>query len=275
MMIKRNLCFGLAAAFVLFLNTRALDAGTFNKKSRKSREQVSPAHHPTFGYHQTRWRRFPCLPPCDNCNACPAGTCKTGSCQDGNDRASICQPQHIRPFTAPSIGWSSPTQGSRYLAPSISPMTASPSPQTAHPVPHSSGEPNYSSVPAALPPVPPVSSQGAQSQTFLPTQPATSGTGAGRYRMAAQSTRPAAVYPQAVSRQITSTSPAGPSRTASKGRYRMIGAPAQPVPVHTQPMALPVPSNPSGMPGFGGTTPKSRRAISTPLLKLPPPQPQI
>ena len=27
-MINRNLCFGLAAAFVLFLNTRALDAGT-------------------------------------------------------------------------------------------------------------------------------------------------------------------------------------------------------------------------------------------------------
>ncbi len=27
-MINRNLCFGLAAAFVLFLNTHALDAGT-------------------------------------------------------------------------------------------------------------------------------------------------------------------------------------------------------------------------------------------------------
>lgn len=296
-MIKRNLCFGLAAAFVLFLNTRALDAGIFNKKSHKSREQVSPACHPTFGYHQTRWRRFPSLPPCDDCNTCPAGTCQTGSSQTGSCRndncpASVHQPQ---PVTASSAGWPSPTQGGRCLVPSTSSMRASPSPQTAHPVPYSSGEPPYSSMPAsppavspaapptlpapsaapaAAPPVPPVPSKGAQSQTFFPTQAATSAIGAERSRMTARPTRPAPVHPQAAARQMTSTSLGGPSRTPSNGRYRMIGAPAQHVPVHTRPMPSPGPSNPSGLSGFGDATLERQRWISTPLLRLPAPQPQ-
>ena len=42
---------------------------------REDRPQISPACHPTWGYHQTCWRRFPPLEPCvgwgDTCDVCP------------------------------------------------------------------------------------------------------------------------------------------------------------------------------------------------------------
>lgn len=42
---------------------------------RADRPQISPACHPTWGYYQTCWRRFPPLEPCvgwgDTCDVCP------------------------------------------------------------------------------------------------------------------------------------------------------------------------------------------------------------
>ena len=43
-MIKCNLCFGLATAFVLFLNTHALDAGTIKPVRLPGFGGVTPEH---------------------------------------------------------------------------------------------------------------------------------------------------------------------------------------------------------------------------------------
>ena len=61
----------VAASALLFASTSVADLCCNNNK----RPRISPACHPTWGYHQTCWRRFPCLEPCvgwgDMCDVCP------------------------------------------------------------------------------------------------------------------------------------------------------------------------------------------------------------
>jgi len=67
----------------LMISSPAAVSGLFGKSHKKEeqRAQVSPACHPTYGYHQTCWRRFPALPPCENCDTCPTATCHDGNCE--------------------------------------------------------------------------------------------------------------------------------------------------------------------------------------------------
>ena len=61
----------VATSALLFASTSVADLCCNNNK----RPRISPACHPTWGYHQTCWRRFPCLEPCvgwgDMCDVCP------------------------------------------------------------------------------------------------------------------------------------------------------------------------------------------------------------
>ena len=58
---------------------------------------VAPLFHPTWGYHQTCWRRFPPLPPCPPADAflMPYGGCETGV--PGAMPPGIVPPQPVVP----------------------------------------------------------------------------------------------------------------------------------------------------------------------------------
>lgn len=66
------------------------------------REQVNPACHPTFGYHQTCWRRFPPLPPCDICQQCQPGMTPTYS-HDGGSGQLTPLPLNYSSNSTPSM----------------------------------------------------------------------------------------------------------------------------------------------------------------------------
>ncbi len=75
--------FTTGALLLVFTVSAAGAAAGMFRKSQPERVQISPACHPTFGYHQTCWRRFPALPPCDHpaCDRCDS--CRTGSVDAG------------------------------------------------------------------------------------------------------------------------------------------------------------------------------------------------
>lgn len=92
--MKRVLQFAAAGSVSLMIGGSTI-AGLFHKCDKDERCQINPACHPTYGYHQTCWRRFPPLPPCNNCESCQTGQaaplCQDGSCQP----ATTLQPPAI------------------------------------------------------------------------------------------------------------------------------------------------------------------------------------
>lgn len=97
-MLKRIISFAATATVGLTISGNLMASGLCNK-----RQQTSPACHPSFGYHQTCWRRFPNLPPCDTCD--PYGTglsqsiCEDGTCQISPNYEP--HPMTMGPQTAP------------------------------------------------------------------------------------------------------------------------------------------------------------------------------
>lgn len=92
--MKRVLQFAAAGSVSLMIGGSTV-AGLFHKCEKDERCQINPACHPTYGYHQTCWRRFPPLPPCESCESCQTGLaaplCQDGNCQPG----TILQPPAI------------------------------------------------------------------------------------------------------------------------------------------------------------------------------------
>ncbi len=57
-----------AAGSVLLLSGNLVLAGDHLIEFEPDRPQISPGCQPNWGFHQTCWRRFPSLPPCNECN---------------------------------------------------------------------------------------------------------------------------------------------------------------------------------------------------------------
>ncbi len=286
-MFKQIIHLAAAGSVGLMMSGQAATAGIF-KKCDDERTQVSPACHPTFGYHQTCWRRFPPLPPCDsNCESCQDGTCMDGSCQ-----TPIYQPQPMIPMAQPGPAFTPDIHSGRYQSghssvpvpmpggpaimnsPGAFPMESSQpgfggnsassrygqTPATTgntNPTPLSpimptppGAQPNHSA-PPALPPVPSPANQ-QSSRLFLPSQPqAVSGTG--RYGM---STRRQATQP--VSRSVVAPMPQRPQTAARNSRYRSVGRSVQRMP-----------NMPAAPARIRATTTQLTQPVATPLLKLP------
>ncbi|MCA9063199.1 MAG: hypothetical protein KDA96_09070 [Planctomycetaceae bacterium] len=59
------------AVGAILLQSAGLSAGDFLIRHEERRPQISPACMPNWGFHQTCWRVFPPLPPCDSdCGVC-------------------------------------------------------------------------------------------------------------------------------------------------------------------------------------------------------------
>jgi|GEM_PF-3452830 len=282
-MLKQMLRLAAAGSVGMMIGSQTATAGLFKKCNDDERTQVSPACHPTFGYHQTCWRRFPPLPPCDsNCESCHDGTCMDGSCQ-----TPIYEPQPMTPMAQPSPVFEPDIHSGRYqggYSPVPGPMPggheiisspgAFPS-ETSQPVTggHSAGSrysqsptptppmlppppaaPPTNTIPPALPPVPGPANQ-QSSRLFLPSPPqALSGTG--RYGMTTR--RQAAL---AVSRSVQAPAPRRPagSQTAPlSNRYLSVSQPK-----HQLPNTQAAPS------GIRATTTQLTQPVATPLLEMP------
>lgn len=95
-MMKRIIHWAAAGSVGLMIGSAAF-AGDVGR-----RDHTSPACHPTYGYHQTCWRRFPALLPHETCDICDPGMaqspCADGSCQV----PPFYQPQALPMGTQPS-----------------------------------------------------------------------------------------------------------------------------------------------------------------------------
>ena len=279
-MFKRLIRLVTAGSIGLMIGSHALSAGLFDRDNEE-RTKVSPACHPTFGYHQTCWRQFSPLPPCHSCNTCQDGSCET----------PLYQPQLTGPLTHPGPVFPADIHSGRYhnghsaMSGAIPPggsqvmSTHGPIPiQTPQPViGERSGSKHYgqgsstpdNGIPSPMsapslappghgvsPPLPPVPGPADHQSTprFLPSrasiQPQTV-TGYGRYGIPAR----------AVS---ASVQPAMPQRgyqtrtTPRSNRYRSVSQPRYPAlsnqPAHSRVRA---------------TTTQLTQPVTAPFLKLP------
>ena len=296
-MLKRIIHLAATGSIGLMIGGHAVTAGLFDKCDDE-RTKVSPACHPTFGYHQTCWRQFPPLPPCNSCD-----TCQDGNCQDGNCQIPIYQPQAMAPIPQPNPAFSPDMQSGRYhsghsampgsMPPGGHEVLSSPGPfpmETSQPVMggHSTGS-RYgqgpsatgNSIPAPVSPMmqtppaapsnhgspiplPPVPSAPNHHSTglFLPSQalaqPQTV-TGNGRYGMSAR--RQARMPAQLVGQPVPAPIPQRgyQSQPAPRSnRYRSVG----------QPRPL-TPNNQAAPSRVRATTTQLTQPVAAPLLKLP------
>lgn len=200
-MLKRVIQFAAVASAGLIIGDH-LSAGVLSNR----REQTSPACHPAYGYHQTCWRRFPALPPCDTYGTgLSSSMCEDGSCQ--TVPVEITDPMIMEPQAVPD--WQLGGHSGRYSSvQSPVPMNTNsvhnrpdsaaaplggPIPQPLTPAPTGGGryQPGHSLLsppqPAPLPqsipstprptPVPPSSDSGVTTPNALPDIPTQQSSG--------------------------------------------------------------------------------------------------
>lgn len=200
------------------------------------REQINPACSPAWGYHQTCWRRFPYLPPCNVCPDCQTGGSSQSS-PHSTDGSFQFEPIE-QPSPAPVVPQSEPVpqpdpvphQGSaatsgRYgghavmPAPQMTTPNMTPSWQNASPMMMSPGM-----TPGATTPAPPSQYSGHA----YPTQPLAL-PGGGRYHRTAAPAAPPSLHMTGQARQVPSTPPARQSVPQA------ITRPAPPLPTDARP----------------------------------------
>lgn len=130
-MIKRMIHWAAAGSVGLTIGGAAF-AGDVGRP-----DHTSPACHPTYGYHQTCWRRFPALPPYKTCDTCDQGMAQSlrtgGNCQVPPLQQPQAQPMGMQPSPMPVHGGHSMYNG-------------------AAPIPAPLADPAFQSMPPAVPP---------------------------------------------------------------------------------------------------------------------------
>ncbi len=268
--MKRVIRFAAAGSFGLIVGTAT--AGLCRDDFEPN--GVNPSCHPTYGYHQTCWRQFPLLPPCNVCQECrPDGavtSCDNGNCQPSQQPATI--PLSPQPQTVQSPGVPAGAMTGRYGTPSPGPMPSS-TPmqnsvpvqgslplQTATPLPGMSsgmsryGSPpqtvpagpvtggRYQTVPSAVPPAPVGGVPATGAPAGLPPVPGTAPRSSGLYIPAQSMALPGGGRYGGVS----AASSQGSVRTATQTRLQPATSaaglryPVQPRSVSTQLLAAPL-----------------------------------
>ncbi len=175
-----GLVFRSAAAGSLLVISTGLACGGHLFRHDPDRPVVSPACHPAWGYHQTCWRRFAPVPPCDGCGSHDSGNFSDQGTQSSLyvPQPGVIVPQYIQPTQSlplsvlPGQHAGNSSMGS---VPSVAPSTISPS-ATVPPLPPEPGmsapsilQPqSVQPVPGNLPPLP----SGLQPKPDYTTPPA-------------------------------------------------------------------------------------------------------